>query len=72
MNHIAKSAKNGDQDIEVPVTVTVGVTISLCGLFLMFVPVPVCNTWGFYLLDTGIGILGSHALQKWDEYDKGK
>ena len=68
----AKSAKGGGQDIDVPITVTVGVTLSLAGLFLMFVPIPVCQTVGWYVMDTGIGILGSHALGKWQEYEDKK
>jgi len=70
MQYAAKSSKGNDKDIDVPITVTVGVTLSLSGLFLMFVPIPVCSTCGVYLLDTGVGILGSHALQKWDDYNK--
>lgn len=64
------AAKDNDKDIDVPITVTVGVSLSLCGLFLIFVPIPICNTCGIYLLDTGIGILGSHALDKWDDYNQ--
>lgn len=71
MNYLmAKSAKGHDKEIEVPITVTVGVTLSLAGLFLMFVPIPICQTAGWYVLDTGIGILGSHALGKWEEYNQ--
>lgn len=71
MNYMmAKSAKGHDKDIDVPITVTVGVTLSLAGLFLMFVPIPVCQTVGWYVMDTGIGILGSHALGKWEEYNQ--
>lgn len=73
MNYMAaKSAHGGGQDIDVPITVTVGVTLSLAGLFLMFVPIPVCQTVGWYVMDTGIGILGSHALGKWQEYEDKK
>ena len=53
-----------------PVTITVGVTIALCGLFLWFVPLPGCQTAGNYLLNTGIGILGSDALARYDAYDR--
>ena len=67
------SMKNGEynngKDIEVPITVTVGVTLSLAGLFLMFVPIPVSQTIGWYTMDTGIGILSSYALGKWEEYN---
>lgn len=67
---MAKAAHGHDKEIDVPITVTVGVTLSLAGLFLMFVPIPVCQTVGWYVMDTGIGILGSHALGKWEEYNQ--
>ena len=65
---MAKSAKT--EDIDVPIPVMVGVTVSLCGLFLFFVPFPGCQTTGVWLINTGVGILGSEAIQKWDQYDK--
>lgn len=61
-----------EQHEDVPVKIMVGVTISLCGLFLCFVPVPICQTAGVWLINTGIGVLGSDALDRWDEYDKGQ
>lgn len=67
---MARAAKGHEKEIDVPITVTVGVTLSLAGLFLMFVPIPVCQTVGWYVMDTGIGILGSHALGKWEEYNQ--
>lgn len=73
MNYmVAKAAHGGDKEIDVPITITVGVTLSLAGLFLMFVPIPLCQTVGWYVMDTGIGILGSHALGKWQEYEDHK
>lgn len=67
---MAKSAKVGDKDIEVPIPIMVGITVSLCGLFLAFVPFPGCQTAGFWLINTGVGIMGGEAIQKWDQYDR--
>lgn len=70
---MAKSAKGHDKEVQVedvPVKVMVGVTVSLCGLFLWFVPLPGCQVAGTWLLNTGIGILGSEALDRYDAYDK--
>lgn len=73
MNYVmAKSDNDGNKDIDVPIPIMVGVTVSLCGLFLVFVPIPVCQTAGGWLINTGVGILGSEAIQKWDEYDRNK
>lgn len=70
-NMMDKSAqRKDDKQEEVPVKIVVGVTVSLCGLFLIFVPLPGCNAAGGWLLNTGIGILGSDALDRWEAYDK--
>ena len=71
MNYVmAKSAKGGDKDIDVPIPIMVGVTVSLCGLFLVFVPLPGCQTAGVWLINTGVSILGGDAIQRWDAYDR--
>ena len=72
MNYMmAKSAHDKEEKREdVPVTIMVGVTVSLCGLFLIFVPLPGCQFAGKWLLNTGIGILGSDTLARWDAYDQ--
>lgn len=72
MNYMMAKSAHGkdDKQEEVPVKIMGGVSVSLCGLFLIFVPLPGCQTAGGWLLNTGIGILGSDALDRWDVYDK--
>lgn len=75
MNYImAKSAKSHGKDEvqieDVPLKITVGVTVSLCGLFLYFVPIPGCQVAGQWLLNAGIGILSAEGLERWSDYDK--
>jgi hypothetical protein len=75
MNYMmAKSAHKGkgnDVEIEdVPITIMVGVTVSLCGLFLCFVPLPGCQVAGGWLLSSGVSILGGDAIKRWDDYDQ--
>jgi len=78
MNHImAKSshkAKDGNgKDIQiedVPITIMVGVTVTLCGIFLFFVPIPICTTAGGWLISSGVSILGGDAIKRWDDYDQ--
>lgn len=74
MNYAMATGAHGNQEQreEVPVKIMVGVTVSLCGLFLVFVPLPGCQAAGGWLINTGIGILGSEALDRWDAYDRGK
>jgi hypothetical protein len=71
MNFVAaKSAKGQDTVVEVPIPVMVGVTVSLCGLFLAFVPLPGCQVAGIWLINAGVGILAGEAIHKWDQYDR--
>ena len=77
MNYmLAKSAKGHDKDEvqieDVPLKITVGVTVSLCGLFLYFVPLPGCQVAGQWLLNAGFGILSAEGLERWSDYDKDK
>jgi hypothetical protein len=72
MNYSIDKGTKGKEEKreEVPITIMVGVTVGLCGLFLFFVPLPGCQTAGAWLLNAGIGILSSHAVEKWDAYDQ--
>ena len=73
MNYaMEKSARGRDKDVNVPIPIVVGVTVSLCGFFLVFVPLPGCRGAGVWLINTGVGILGGEAVQKWDQYDRDK
>lgn len=63
--------KGNDVDIkDVPITIMVGVTLTLCGLFLWFVPLPACQVAGGWLLSSGVSILGGDAIKRWDDYDQ--
>jgi hypothetical protein len=46
--------------------------VSLCGLFLYFVPLPGCQVAGQWLLNAGFGILSAEGLERWSDYDKDK
>lgn len=76
MNRFIAKASHKEKDTEdvsvenVPIKIVVGVTISLCGLCLWFVPIPACQVAGTWLINTGIGVLGSEAIDRWDAYDK--
>jgi hypothetical protein len=76
MNYaMAKSAKGHNNDIDindVPIKITVGVTVGLCGLFLWFVPLPGCQVAGTWLMNASFGILSAEVLEGWSEYEKNK
>lgn len=70
MNHVMAKGAKYEQQEDVPAIIMVGVTVSLCGMFLWFVPIPGCQVAGTWLLNTGFGILSGYGLQKYDEYDR--
>lgn len=60
---MAKSSKKHDKDkddkddkeeIVLPSLLVYGVTISLCGLFLMCIPIPACKDWGSKMVVAGV------------------
>ncbi len=60
-------AKGGDKEHRRAYLLSlVGITVSLCGL-LVCVSAPGCQPAGVWLINTGIGILSSHAIQKRDD-----
>ena len=51
----SKHVKNEDkEDIDVPLRLTIGVTASLCGYFLKFIPHPYCQTASVFLIGLGV------------------
>ena len=59
---MAKSAEKHDKDkdkddkeeVVLPSLLVYGVTISLCGLFLMCIPIPACKEWGSKMVVAGV------------------
>ena len=84
--HIAKQGedkdKNKDKDkedekeeLQVPAQLAFGVTLTLCGLFLMVVPVPACKPWGEKMITSGFIICGnciSGKIENDNKKDKDK
>lgn len=71
----AKHDKDGDKDdkeeIDIPPLLVYGVTISLCGLFLMCIPIPACRDWGSKMIVAGItACANSICAEKGKEKDK--
>jgi len=51
-----KSKEKEEEEIILPVRVTVGVTMALCGVFITILPFPPCKTWGPQLVVAGVGL----------------
>ncbi len=71
---IAKSShgkhKDKDEEIVLPLRVTIGVTMSLIGLFLYVVPFPICKAAAPWVFDTGIAFLLDQGITEWEEKQK--
>ena len=46
--------KDDKEEIVLPSLLVYGVTISLCGLFLMCIPIPACKEWGGKMVVAGV------------------
>jgi hypothetical protein len=49
-----KDDKDDKEEIVIPSLLVYGVTISLCGLFLMCLPIPACKDWGSKMVVAGV------------------
>lgn len=59
-----------DQEMVLPLRVTIGVTMSLVGLFLYVVPLPICKTCAPWVLETGIAFLIDQGVTEWEKNEK--
>jgi hypothetical protein len=60
-DYLCKAAKHGHdkdegEEMVMPVRVTVGVVMALCGLFITILPFPPCKTYGPQLIAAGVGL----------------
>lgn len=75
---VGKMAKGGhgkdkdDKEVVLPVRVTIGVTMSLVGLFLYIVPFPPCRACAPWVLETGIAFLIDQGVTEWESSEKKK
>ena len=52
--HDKDKDKDEKEEIVLPSLLVYGVTISLCGLFLMCIPIPACKDWGSKMVVAGV------------------
>lgn len=68
--HKDKDNQEEDNKVEVPVELVFGVTLALCGLFLMVLPLPFCKQWGDWAFKSGVLIAGRKLAVNADENKK--
>ncbi len=59
-----------DEEVNIPSLLIYGVTISLCGVFLMTLPIPVCKDWGTKMVIAGIAACSSSICAETDKNKK--
>lgn len=69
-SHGKHKDKDKDEEIILPLRVTIGVTMSLIGLFLYVVPFPICKAAAPWVLDTGLAFLLDQGVTEWEERQK--
>lgn len=72
---ISRKAKDNPQQEEkeeeaLPALLVYGVTVSLCGLFLMALPIPVCKDWGSKMVVAGVTACANSLCTRTDENNK--
>lgn len=67
---MAKHSKDDDKETILPLRVTIGVVMSLVGLFLYVVPLPPCKAAAPWILDTGIAFLIDQGITEWEDRQK--
>jgi len=71
MLYKAKHEKDdGKEEAEVPALLVYGVTMALCGMFLMTLPIPACKDWGGKMVVAGITACANSLCNKTDENKK--
>ncbi len=63
------NSHNIDPD-KIPAELVWGVCVSLTGIFLMALPIPVCKTWGATLLALGVGSCANVICKEIDDKDE--
>lgn len=61
-----KDDKDDKEEVYIPAQLVFGVTLTLCGLFLMVIPFPVCKPWGEKMVMSGFVICGNAISGKVD------
>lgn len=62
--------KEDDKEIKVPIRVSIGITASLCGYFLSFIPHPIAQGASKFLIATGVGLCVDGTVTRIEENEK--
>jgi hypothetical protein len=60
------------EEVVLPALLVYGVTVSLCGMLLMIIPIPACKDWGTKMVVAGVTACANSICSKKDENEKNK
>ena len=70
-NNMAKShTKEDEKEVKVPIRISIGITASLCGYFLSFIPHPFAQTASKFLIGTGVALCVEGTVTRLEEDEK--
>lgn len=66
--NLGKAKKDDDKDEKsIPTVLVTGITMALCGFFLIATRIPLCVDWGKRLVMTGVGMTGTCISNEMDK-----
>ena len=65
-----QESEDDDEKVELPVKMVFGITVTLCGLFVVFLPHPAATSAGFWIMCFGIERIAESGLEKAQEYQE--
>lgn len=68
--HSHGHGKEDEKEVKVPIRVSIGITASLCGYFLSFIPHPYAQTASKFLIATGVGLCVDGTINRLEEDEK--
>lgn len=54
--------KENEEKIYISSQLVFGVTLTLCGLFIMLLPIPACVNWGEQMVSSGVSVCGNFKV----------
>lgn len=68
--HDKHEREDDKKEIKVPIRMTIGITASLCGYFLSFIPHPYCQGASKFLISTGVALCIDGTVNRLEENEK--
>lgn len=68
--HDKPNQEEDKEEVVIPALLVYGVTVALCGMFLMVLPIPACKDWGGRMVVAGVTACANSLCTRTDENNK--